>query len=38
MKRRKPEQITALLRQVDAASSQSKAIEDICREQEIRIK
>lgn len=33
MNRRKPEQIVALLYQVDAALGQGKTIEDICREQ-----
>ncbi|GAB4505155.1 MAG: hypothetical protein Fur0043_21500 [Anaerolineales bacterium] len=31
MKRRKPEQIVALLHQVDAALGHGKTIEDICR-------
>ncbi|GAB4503535.1 MAG: hypothetical protein Fur0043_05270 [Anaerolineales bacterium] len=35
MKRRKPEQIVALLHQVDAALGHGKTIEDICREQGI---
>lgn len=35
MKRQKPEQIVALLRQFDAAVGLGKTIEDICREQGI---
>jgi transposase-like protein len=35
MKRKKPEQIVALLHQFDAALGQDKTIEDICREQGI---
>ncbi|MGQ9833478.1 MAG: hypothetical protein ACUVRJ_06755 [Candidatus Villigracilaceae bacterium] len=35
MNRRKPEQIVALLHQVDAALGQGKTIEDICWEQGI---
>ena len=35
MNRRKPEQIVALLHQVDVALGQGKTIEDICREQGI---
>jgi transposase-like protein len=35
MNRRKPEQIIALLHQVDTALGQGKTIEDVCREQGI---
>jgi hypothetical protein len=35
MNQRKPEQIVALLHQVNAALEQGKTIEDICREQGI---
>jgi putative transposase len=35
MKRRKPEQIVAVLHQIDEALAQGKIIEDICREHQI---
>lgn len=35
MKRRKPEQIVQLLHKADEALGQGKAIEDICREEQI---
>jgi putative transposase len=37
MKRRKPEQIVAILHQTDEALAQGKTIEDICREQGISL-